>query len=333
MQQYKDLISHILNNGRDVPDRTGTGTRSAFGYQMRFDLIRTFPLVTTKRTFWRGAFTEMLWMLRGETNVAWLHRHGVHIWDEWADDNGELGPIYGHQWRCWGSDHEIPFCGTDQLAYLIDGLRNAPHSRRHVMTAWNPSDLPIDSLAPHEQPERGRQALPPCHCLVQFFVEQMTLAERLRHEHQHAMGGDWSADAYEARGWPKDHWYDMSGGVHAYLDSLGVPRRRLSCQLYQRSADAFLGVPFNIAGYALLTHLLAHKLGYAAGEFVWTGGDCHLYSNHIEQAREMVGRYPRELPRLVMRHAPDTPLDKIEPEDLLIEGYDPHPKIAGEVSV
>lgn len=332
MEQYLSLVRTILNKGRDVPDRTGTGTRSLFGHQMRFDLTRTFPLVTTKRTFWRGAFTEMLWMLRGDTNVRWLQRQGVHIWDEWADDNGELGPIYGHQWRCWGSDHEIPFGGTDQLAGLLDGLRDDPHGRRHVMTAWNPTDLPAGPHEPHAQVELGRMALAPCHCLVQFFVTEMSLAERLQYERRHEMGGDWTIEACRARGWP-DAWRPVLDRVHDYLDTLGVPRRALSCQLYQRSADVFLGVPFNIAGYALLTHLLAHRLGYTVDYFVWTGGDCHVYSNHFEQARELIERKPRGLPQLIMQHAPGTPIGRIEPDDLVIEGYDPAPAIKAPVAV
>lgn len=333
MEQYTALVRRIMNSGRDVPDRTGTGTRSIFGYQMRFDLTRGFPLVTTKRTFWRGAFVEMLWMLRGDTNTGWLNQHGVHIWDEWANENGDLGPIYGHQWRSWGTDHEIPFGGVDQITDLLAGLRESPHSRRHVISAWNPTDLPDAERAPHEQPERGRMALPPCHCLAQFFVSELTIGERLRHESRHNLGGDWSREACGARGWPDNSWHGIQGEVHAYLDTLGVPRRSLSCQLYQRSADVFLGVPFNIAGYSLLTHLLARHLGYDVGEFVWTGGDCHLYSNHFAQASEMLTRDPLPLPSLVMTHDPDTPLEGIEPDQVSVTGYQAHPTIKAPVSV
>jgi thymidylate synthase len=274
MQQYQDLIRRILSDGHDVPDRTGTGTRSVFGHQMRFDLQKGFPLVTTKKTFWRGAFTEMLWILRGDTNIKWLQERQVYIWDEWANREGDLGPVYGAQWRDAGGSF-------DQLQTLIDGLRHNPHSRRHIITAWNPEALPYPDLAPHLQPAAGRMALAPCHCLVQFYV---------------------------ANG-------------------------KLSCQLYQRSADVFLGVPFNIAGYALLTHLLAHHLGFEVGEFMWTGGDCHLYQNHLEQAQQVMGRVPLELPRLDLLHTPDTLLWEVEPSDLIIKDYHPHPPIKAPVSV
>jgi len=276
---YKALVQHILNHGQDVPDRTGVGTRSVFGYQMRFDLRDGFPLVGLKRTFWKGAFVEMLWMLRGRTDVHYLHEYGVRIWDEWADETGDLGPVYGHQWRQWGAD---PIYGVDQLAQLIEGLRIDPRSRRHVMSAWNPEELPLPGLVPNDQPAYGRMALAPCHCLVQFHVD---------------------ADY------------------------------RLHCQLYQRSADVFLGVPFNIAGYALLTHLLAHHLGYGVGDFIHTLGDAHLYQNHLAQASEMVERDPTPTPRLVMQHELHCPVDEVIPADLYIEGYEPHPAIKGEVAV
>lgn len=278
MHQYLNLVSEILNRGQKSPDRTGTGTYSVFGHQMRFDLNEGFPLVTTKKTFWKGAFVEMLWMLRGDTNIGWLHEHGVHIWDEWATPEGELGPIYGSQWRQWNVENGRP---NDQLRDLIDGLKNRPHSRRHIMSAWNVWSLPDERYDPQTNVNEGLMALAPCHCLVQFYVRD----------------------------------------------------GKLSCQLYQRSADVFLGVPFNIAGYTLLTYLLAHHLGYGVGEFIWTGGDCHLYLNHTEQARELLTRTPRPLPHLSMSHAADAPLWEVEPADLEILAYHPHPTIKAPVSV
>lgn len=281
MIEYQDLIARILSRGEDVPDRTGTGTRSIFGHQMRFRLSDGFPLVTVKRTFWRGAFAEMLWMLRGSTNIAWLNDQGVHIWDDWADENGDLGPIYGHQWRSWGE--RFPYTsGIDQLQELILGIRSDPHSRRHVMSAWNPVEMPLSDRHPTQQAKAGYMALAPCHCLVQF---------------------------------------------HVSLDG------RLSCHLYQRSADVFLGVPFNIAGYALLTHLIAHHLGYEAGDLVWSGGDCHIYSNHLDHSEELLRREPRPLPTLSMDHPGDRVLWAIEPHELQVRDYHPHPAIKAEVSV
>ena len=265
MKQYQELVQRILDYGQQKDDRTGTGTLSVFGHQMRFDLANGFPLVTSKRTFWRGAFAEMLWFLRGDTNIKWLHQHSVHIWDEWADEYGDLGPIYSAQWRDAGGEF-------DQIAALIHGLR---------IDAWNPEVLPLAGLSPQENVAQQRMALAPCHALVQF---------------------------------------DVTDG-------------RLSCQVYQRSADVFLGVPFNLAGYALLTHLLAYHCGYAPGELVWTGGDCHLYLNHFQQAKQMLEREPRELPCLLMTHESERPLWEIEPDELTVDWYDPHPTIKAPVSV
>ena len=274
MKQYQELVQRILDYGQQKDDRTGTGTLSVFGHQMRFDLANGFPLVTSKRTFWRGAFAEMLWFLRGDTNIKWLHQHSVHIWDEWADEYGDLGPIYSAQWRDAGGEF-------DQIAALIHGLRTDPSSRRHIIDAWNPEVLPLAGLSPQENVAQQRMALAPCHALVQF---------------------------------------DVTDG-------------RLSCQVYQRSADVFLGVPFNLAGYALLTHLLAYHCGYAPGELVWTGGDCHLYLNHFQQAKQMLEREPRELPCLLMTHESERPLWEIEPDELTVDWYDPHPTIKAPVSV
>lgn len=275
MEQYRELMRHALEHGYNVPDRTGTGTRAVFGYQMRFDLSAGFPLVTSKRTFWHGAFVEMLWFLRGDTNTAWLRKHGVHIWDEWASPGGELGPIYGEQWVNWAGH-------VDQVSELINSLKNDPHSRRHIINAWAAHELPAPGLSPQDNADAGRMALAPCHCLAQLHVDN---------------------------------------------------NRQLHCQVYQRSADIFLGVPFNIAGYALLTRLLAHHVGLGVGDLVWTGGDCHLYQNHIGQAHEMLDRMPKGRPRLRLTHHPDTPLHRVEPHHLKVEGYDPHPTIKAEVSV
>src|SRR5580704_6104579 len=264
MRQYLDLMEKALRHGVEKRDRTGTGTRSIFGHQMRFDLAQGFPLVTTKKLHLKSIIYELLWFLRGETNVHWLQEHGVTIWDEWADKNGELGPVYGYQWRSWPSRTD----GTiDQIAHLIRDLKANPDSRRLIVTAWNPADIP-------------KMALPPCHCLFQFYVAE----------------------------------------------------GKLSCQLYQRSADIFLGVPFNIASYALLTMMVAQVTGLQPGEFVHTFGDAHLYLNHIEQARLQLARAPRPLPSL--RINPDIrDLSAFRFEDFSLQGYEPYPHIKAKVAV
>ena len=262
-QQYLDLLADIMANGVDKGDRTGTGTRSVFGRQIRFDLSEGFPLLTTKKLHVKSIVYELLWFLRGETNVRWLQERGVKIWDAWADENGDLGPVYGSQWRSW----PLPNGETlDQIAAVVKSLRNSPDSRRHIVTAWNPAE--VDDMA-----------LPPCHCVFQFYV---------------------------ANG-------------------------KLSCQLYQRSADVFLGVPFNIASYALLTHMIAKVCGYGVGEFVHSFGDVHVYANHFDQVREQLTRSPRPWPRLAI--ADRIVLDDFVFEDFSFEGYDPHPTIKGAVSV
>ena len=264
MQQYLDLLARVLDSGVDRDDRTGTGTRGVFGHQMRFDLAAGFPLLTTKKLHIRSIIHELLWFVSGDTNIRYLQDNGVSIWDEWADDNGDLGPVYGKQWRHWQTPdgREI-----DQLAELISMIKSNPESRRLMLTAWNPADVP-------------HMALPPCHCLFQFHV---------------------------AKG-------------------------RLSCQLYQRSADIFLGVPFNIASYALLTHMIARICGLKPGEFVHVLGDAHLYSNHFDQAREQLSRTPGALPQLVIHRTPDS-IDGFHFDDFEITGYDAQPHIAAPIAV
>ena len=262
-RQYLNLLQDILDNGVQRGDRTGVGTLGVFGRQMRFDLSKGFPLLTTKKLHLRSIIVELLWFLRGDTNVRWLQERGVSIWDEWADENGELGPVYGKQWRSWTApDGRV----IDQISNLVQGLKTTPNGRRHIVSAWNPAD--VDDMA-----------LPPCHCLFQFFV----------------------ADG------------------------------KLSCQLYQRSADVFLGVPFNIASYALLTLMMAKVVGLQPGEFVHTLGDAHLYLNHLDQAKEQLGREPLPLP--VMQIADKDDLFAFEFEDFKLQGYQAHPSISAPIAV
>ena len=273
MKQYLDLMRHVLEHGNPKTDRTGTGTRSVFGWQMRFDLAAGFPMLTTKKLHLRSIIHELLWFLQGDTNIAYLKQNGVRIWDEWADENGDLGPVYGHQWRHWktADGREI-----DQIAQLVDGLKNNPDSRRHLVSAWNPGDV-------------ERMALPPCHALFQLYV---------------------------APARPDDQ----------------DQRPKLSCQLYQRSADIFLGVPFNIASYALLTCMVAQVCGLGRGEFVHTFGDLHLYSNHVEQAHEQLTRTPRPLPKLELN--PDVrSIFDFRFEDSRVVDYEPWPAIKAPVAV
>ena len=270
-QPYLDLLAEVRAHAPERGDRTGVGTRGVFGRQMRFDLARGFPLLTTKRVHWKSVVTELLWFLQGSTNVRWLQARGCSIWDEWADAQGELGPVYGKQWRSWAApDGRV----IDQITQVAEGLRTNPYGRRHVVSAWNPAD--VDAMA-----------LPPCHCLFQFHVNP---------------------------------------------PGPGEARGRLSCQLYQRSADIFLGVPFNIASYALLTHMMAQVVGLDVGDFVHTLGDAHLYLNHLGQADLQLARAPRSPPRLILNRAV-TDLFAFTTDDVVLGGYDPHPLIRAPVAV
>ncbi len=277
MQAYLDLMRYVRDHGVEKSDRTGTGTKSIFGYQMRFDLAKGFPLVTTKKCHLKSIIHELLWFIKGESNIAYLKEHGVKIWDAWATEEGELGPIYGVQWRNWpaGNGQTI-----DQLAQLIDDLKNNPDSRRHIITAWNPAVLPDTSISPQENAQQGKQALPPCHTLFQFYV----------------------------------------------LDG------KLSCQLYQRSADIFLGVPFNIASYALFTMMIAQVCQLKLGDFVHTFGDAHLYLNHLEQVDEQLTRTPLPLPTMVLNPEIKSIFD-FKFEDFELKNYQSYPHIKAPISV
>ena len=277
MRQYLDLLQHIKDAGFKKEDRTGTGTISTFGHQMRFDLSEGFPALTTKKVFMKGVIHELLWFLKGETNIKYLVDNGVHIWDEWATENGELGPVYGKQWRSW----ECPDGRTiDQISEAVKMLKEKPHSRRIIVSGWNPADLPNESISPKENAANGKAALPPCHTLFQFYV----------------------------------------------VDG------KLSCQMYQRSADVFLGVPFNIASYALLTMMMAQVTGLKPGHFVHTFGDVHIYLNHIDQVNEQLSRTPKKLP--TMKLNPEvTSIFDFKFEDFELVGYEPDPAIKAPISV
>lgn len=277
MRVYLDLLQTILDHGTKRDDRTGTGTLSIFGHQMRFDLSEGLPLVTTKKLHLRSIIHELLWFIQGDTNVRSLNDVGVSIWDEWAAEDGSLGPLYGAQWRSWPT---ADGCVIDQLTEVIDQLKQKPNSRRHVVSAWNPADLPDESISPQANVAAGRMALAPCHCLFQFYV----------------------ADG------------------------------RLSCQLYQRSADCFLGVPFNIASYAMLTYMVAQVVGLKPGDYVHTFGDAHIYLNHVDQVKEQLSRDPRPLPKLQLNPERQR-LEDFEFEDFELVGYDPHPAIKASIAI
>ena len=278
MQQYLDLLQKILDEGEVKEDRTGTGTRSFFGHQMRFNLNDGFPLLTTKKIFFKGVVYELLWFLNGSTDNNELKENGVHIWDEWEDKSGDLGPIYGYQWRHWLDQNSGE--SIDQIQNVIDQLRNNPSSRRIIVSAWNVADLPDESISPQDNVKNNKMALAPCHALFQFFVSQGAL----------------------------------------------------SCQLYQRSCDTFLGLGFNIASYSLLTHMLAQQCDLNVGDFIWTGGDVHLYLNHMEQAKEQLSREPYELPKLNIKRKPDS-IYNYAYDDFELVNYQCHPHIKAPISI
>jgi thymidylate synthase len=274
MEQYLELVRHVLQNGEVKGDRTGTGTKSIFGYQMRFDLSKGFPMVTTKKLHLKSIIYELLWFLKGNTNIDYLKENGVNIWNAWADKNGDLGPVYGFQWRNWNND------GIDQIKILMEDLVNNPNSRRHLISAWNPSVLPDTSISFESNIANGKAALPPCHAFFQFYVSN----------------------------------------------------QKLSCQLYQRSADVFLGVPFNIASYSLLTMMIAQVCNLKLGDFVHSFGDAHIYSNHFEQMNIQLKREPRSLPTMKLNPSVNDIFD-FRFEDFVLEDYYPHPHIKGKVAV
>lgn len=274
MKQYLDLVNHVLEHGNEKGDRTGTGTKSVFGYQMRFDLSKGFPMVTTKKLHLKSIVYELLWFLKGDTNIDYLTQNGVRIWNEWADENGDLGPVYGHQWRNWNSDD------IDQIKSIVKTLKTNPNSRRMLVSAWNPSVLPDTSKSFSENVSDGKAALPPCHAFFQFYVHE----------------------------------------------------GKLSCQLYQRSADIFLGVPFNIASYSLFTMMMAQVCGYKPGDFIHTFGDAHIYNNHIEQLELQRSRKPKPLPKMILNPEVDD-IFKFKFEDFTLIDYDHHPHIKGKVAV
>ena len=274
MKEYLDLLKHVHSKGIEKSDRTGTGTKSVFGYQMRFDLSKGFPLVTTKKIHFKSIIHELLWFINGSTNISYLKENGVRIWNEWADDKGNLGPVYGHQWRNWNSE------GIDQIQQVIDTLRSNPDSRRMLISAWNPSVLPDTKISFAENVANNKAALPPCHAFFQFYVA----------------------------------------------------KNKISCQLYQRSADVFLGVPFNIASYALLTMMVAQVTNFKPGDFIHTFGDVHLYSNHVEQVQEQLSRSPKKLPKIKL-NSKITSIFDFKYDDFELIGYDPYPLIKGKVAV
>jgi thymidylate synthase len=284
MKQYLDLVKHVLEHGNVKEDRTGTGTKSVFGYQMRFDLSEGFPMVTTKKLHLKSIVHELLWFLKGDTNIKYLTENGVRIWNEWADEHGDLGPVYGHQWRNWNNDN------IDQIKEVIDTLKNNPNSRRMLVSAWNPSVLPDNSKSFSENVANGKAALPPCHAFFQFYVSPPT----------------------------------PEGGANS--------KPRLSLQLYQRSADIFLGVPFNIASYALFTMMIAQVCDYEAGEFIHTFGDAHIYSNHFEQLELQLSRDPRPLPKMLLNPNVKDIFD-FTFEDFTLVDYNPYPHIKGAVAI
>lgn len=316
MEQYKKLVKEIQSNGVSKGDRTGTGTKSIFGYQMRFDLEKGFPLVTVKKTHWPSVVHELLWFLNGDTNIKYLKDNNVKIWDEWADENGDLGPVYGKQWVDWTTsgfnenatfNEETGNFTVNQIQNVIDTLKENPNSRRMIVSAWNVGELPF-------------MALEPCHAFFQFYTTPLTPFDRAEYVKKHNLIDDIN-----------DH-EDEYDDIMDEMDGIGIPTHKLSLQLYQRSADTFLGVPFNIASYSLLLQMIAQCVNMVPSEFIWTGGDCHLYDNHEEQVTELLKRTPKKLPSVKLN--PDIKdIFDFKFEDIELVDYDPHPLIRGKVAV
>ena len=320
---YFDLLARISSTGERRDDRTGTGTISLFGPQMEFNLLDGFPILTTKSVSWKNVWTELYWFLKGDTNVNFLKSQRNNIWNQWCDADGNLGPVYGKQWRAWpaaeGSDTPI-----DQINELINNLRNNPNSRRHVISAWNPSVLPDESMSHAENVAAGKQALPPCHTMFQFYVSTLTLDQRLQYADKH-MG---IQDIHRLKTAAKDK-------INAFLTQEGVPVKGLSCKLYQRSADMFLGVPYNLASYAALTTLLATMTNMAPLRFIHTFGDAHIYVNHVDQISEQYDREPKDLPYLDVhdRVRGYISIDELRLDDVKLVGYSPHPAIKAPIAI
>lgn len=329
MKQYLGLLRDVLHNGRMKGDRTGTGTRSVFGRQVRYDLQESFPLLTTKRIHLPSVKHELFWFLRGDTNTRYLNDNGVKIWDAWSDENGDLGPVYGEMWRRWptttifdgneieGTQYIRNGCieHIDQISNVMDQIKTDPESRRLIVTGWNPSLLPDPSISPQENVAMGKQALPPCHTMFQFYCEKLSEYEQISH---------FCEDKDE-------NPYTLTDADIKYIQTVG-PQYKLSCQLYQRSADVFLGVPFNVASYALLTHMVAAQSNMLVGEFIHSFGDLHLYNNHVEQAREQLKRDILQPPQIELNKDVDSIFDYTY-DDIQITGYHSHPAIKAPIAV
>ena len=351
MKQYHDYLKYILENGIKKEDRTGTGTISIFGYQMRFDLSKGFPLVTTKKLHFKSIAIELLWFLRGDTNTKFLNDNGVTIWDKWAlkEDyieknegsnilkarKGDLGKIYGYQWTNWKTKFGF---SCNQITELINNIKEKPDSRRHIVTAWNPTYLPDEDFSPQENVQEGLMALAPCHVMFQFYVKPLDVFERITVFCSLYGEQKWSdffllkqigywKNYYDEE--YKENWIKTASYI---MDNNNIPKSSLSCMLTQRSADSFLGVPYNIASYALLTEMIAQECDLVAGELIWSGGDCHIYNNHLEQVKLQLEREPYDLPKLKFKRKPNSIFD-YKFEDFEIVDYKAHPHIKGEVAI
>lgn len=334
MKQYLELI-HAALNGTPRLDRTGVGTIGIFGYQNRYNLLDGFPLVTTKKVKIESIIHELIWFLNGESNIKYLNEHGVKIWNEWALPNGDLGPVYGKMWRSWPSQKFVFKAAgvglvdepVDQIAELIRGLKQKPFSRRHLVSGWNPALLPDENKSHKENVESGRQALPPCHTMFQMYVREAKVPDRIKYAKLVGLIDDAKAD-YLLNAYNESEYLE----VDATLSHLSIPTFQLDCQLYQRSADIMLGVPFNIASYSLLTMMVAHVCGFIYGDFVHCFGDAHIYSNHIDGASEQLLRSPKQLPVLKINYTGQE-IDQFKIEDFELIGYDPHPYIKFDIAV